>query len=121
MQLGIALFDGDWQIVNGNLVLANYLLAKIKLILTVQKGSWLYDVNFGSDIPQIPKNRANITLEQLKQLLNDAFNPLIINNEVTDLNIVVTFLQLGAFKMDVHVKDITGNYFKFNYSSMETN
>lgn len=118
MQLGIDLQNGNWVVFNGNIVLANYLLAKINLILSVQKGTWLYDTTFGSDIPQIPLQRANITSEQLKQLLYNALSPLIINNEISDVNIICTFENIGIFKFEINVIDITGRYFKFNYTTI---
>ena len=117
MQLGINLVNGNWVIVNGKVELANYLLTKIQLIFSIQKGKWLYDITFGSDIPQITTQRANITSEQLKQLLIDALNPLIKNNEIQDnVTIVCTFDNIGIFKFDINCTDITGNYFKFNYT-----
>lgn len=117
MQLGIALHKGDWLIVNGTIQLANYLLTKIKLIFEVQRGSWIYNTAFGSDIPQLAVHRGNVTSKQIAQLLQSALNPLIINNEISNnVNIVCTFETIGIFKFEMHLYDITGNYFKFNYT-----
>ena len=116
MQLGINLTNGNWQIINGQLALANYLLPKIQLILSVPVGSWMYDITFGSGIPQLQYQRTNVTADQLKQLLYSAFTPLINNNEVSSVNITCTFQQIGVYQFDVDVVDISGNYFKFNYT-----
>lgn len=121
MQLGIDLGkNGNWVVENGKIQLANYLLAKIKLIFSVQRGSWLYNANLGSDIPQLTTQRANVTSAQLKQLLTDAMAILVTNNEISDQNIICTFEQIGIFKFDISVTDISGNYFRFNYT-IDTN
>lgn len=117
MQLGIVLYNGDWLIVNGTIKLANYLLSKIKIIFEVQRSSWLYDKTLGSDIPQLPLHRGNVTSAQISQLLIAALNPLITNNEISNnINIVCTFETIGIFKFEINLYDITGNYFKFNYT-----
>jgi len=117
--LGIRIIDGNWVIVNGEIVIANYLLAKITLNLKTLLGSWLYNTNIGSQVPALNGVRQTLTKEQIKTVIQGAFTPLEQSGEITDVNIILSYFGLSYFIFDISCLDSTGAEIKFSYSTKD--
>lgn len=117
--LGIRIDDGgNWKVTStGNIELANYLLAKIRMQLKVVLGSWLYDTSMGSNVPLLIEQRKNLTKEQYKKTFSDAMLPLEQSGEVSNIDIVLTYPGLSYIQVDISCLDTTGAEIKFNYDS----
>ncbi len=117
--LGIRIVDGNWVVVSGNIVIANYLLAKITLNLKTTLGSWLYDTTIGSQVPSLNSVRQTLTKEQIKTVMSAAFTPLEQSGEISDVNIVLTYFGLSYYIFDISCIDSTGEEIKFSYSTKD--
>ncbi len=111
---------GNWKISKaGNIELANYLLAKIRMQLKVLLGSWLYDTSIGSNVPQLIEQRKNLTKEQYKKTFSDAMLPLEKSGEVSNVNIVLAYPGLSYIQVDISCLDTSGTEIIFNYDSRD--
>lgn len=120
-QLGIRIDDsGNWKVLkSGNIQLANYLLAKIRMQLKVLLGSWLYDTSIGSNVPLLIDQRQTLTKEQYKVVFQDAIAPLEKSGEIKNALITMTYFGLGYIEVTIDCTDSTGSEIRFNYTSRD--
>lgn len=117
--LGIRIADGNWVIVKGEVTIANYLLAKIRMQLKVILNSWLYDTSIGSQVPQLNDNRQNFTVKELRNIFTDAVQPLEVSGEIREINIILKQSGISYYTVDINGIDSTGAEIKFSYNTKE--
>jgi phage gp46-like protein len=109
---------GDFQLLNGSIEVANYLLTAIYVRLSTPRGKWMYaGSNYGSNFYKLEGNRARLTKEQVRGLCQEALQPLVVTSQIANLNIVCTYVGIGRYMLAVSCTDSYGEQLHFNYKA----
>jgi phage baseplate assembly protein W len=100
----------------GNILEQNSLLTEIYARLSCPIGTYRYDSNFGSTLPNIIQNRQKITINQLQTAIVNSLLPILNRGDLLNVDFVLITLGIGSFSIQLTVTDSQSNIFTFPYS-----
>lgn len=100
----------------GNLSEQNTLLTEIYARLSCPIGTYRYDPNFGSTLPNIIQVRQKITINQLRTAIVNALMPILNRGDLLNVDFILITLGIGSFSIQLTVTDSQANTFTFPYS-----
>lgn len=100
----------------GQLVDQNSLLTEMYARLSTPLGTYRYDPAFGSIFPGLIQNRQIITINQIKNGVNNSLLPMVNRGSIVNIDFTLIRVGVGSFAVALSVTDSDANSFTFPYS-----